>query len=160
LTPLLLPLALVAGCNASVGSDTGSGTQPIGRPGLVAAYGFDEGNGSVANDASGHGLNGTISGPTWTTGKFGGGLAFNKNLVPVPDANHLDFPPGFTLSAGVYPTATLQQWPSVIMKEKKPSQLAYALYANSDKAHPSAFFSHSNVQKRVDGGSALPLNTW
>ena len=47
-------------------------------PGLIAAYGFNEGSGAGASDASGNGHTGTISGATWTAqGKFGGALAFD-----------------------------------------------------------------------------------
>src|SRR5213595_3873408 len=45
--------------------------------GLVAAYGFNEGTGTTANDVSGNGNNGTISGATWTSlGKYGNALNF------------------------------------------------------------------------------------
>ena len=57
--------------------------------GLQAFYKFDEGNGTVAYDSSGRGNHGTIYGPTWTTGKAGGGLHFNgtDNYVSVPVIN-------------------------------------------------------------------------
>lgn len=45
-------------------------------PGLSAHWRFDEGQGTVAADSSGHGLNGTVSGPTWTAGKLGFALSF------------------------------------------------------------------------------------
>src|SRR5262249_18049918 len=45
--------------------------------GLIAAYGFDEGSGTTALDESGHRLNGSIVGATWTAGKYGQGLSFN-----------------------------------------------------------------------------------
>ena len=49
-------------------------------PGLVAAYAFDEGTGSVAVDASGNGHQGAIVGAAWTTGgRYGGALSFNGN---------------------------------------------------------------------------------
>ncbi|MFA5313416.1 MAG: LamG-like jellyroll fold domain-containing protein, partial [Methanomassiliicoccales archaeon] len=44
--------------------------------GLVAAYNFDEGSGTTLIDSSGNGNNGTISGATWTTGKYGQSLNF------------------------------------------------------------------------------------
>src|SRR5439155_14977083 len=40
---------------------------PTPAPGLVAAYGFNDGSGTVVNDASGNGNNGIINGATWTT---------------------------------------------------------------------------------------------
>ena len=35
--------------------------------GLVAAYSFDEGTGTIVNDTSGNGNTGTISGATWNS---------------------------------------------------------------------------------------------
>src|SRR5262249_5981258 len=47
-------------------------------PSLMAAYGFNEGSGTVVNDQSGNGNNGTITGATWTTsGRYGNALTFN-----------------------------------------------------------------------------------
>src|SRR5689334_18074399 len=77
------------GCRDAT-SDTPDGArserQTLAIPGLVAAYGFDEGSGTTAVDASGNGLNGTLAGQTWTTGRYGGALAFNTNYVTVPDS--------------------------------------------------------------------------
>ena len=58
-------------------------------PGLVAAYGFDEGSGTSVTDASGNGNTGTITSATWAaTGKFGKALQFNGTnaLVTIPNA--------------------------------------------------------------------------
>ena len=47
-------------------------------PGLVAAWGFNEGVGTTTADASGNNNTGTISGATWSTqGRFGGALTFD-----------------------------------------------------------------------------------
>jgi hypothetical protein len=51
---------------------------PGTRPDLVAAYGMDEGTGSLLLDQSGHANDGLlIDGPAWTTGRHGGALAFD-----------------------------------------------------------------------------------
>ena len=56
----------------------GAGLDVRDAPGLVAAYGFDEGSGTTVTDASGNGNNGTITNATWaTTGKYGKALQFN-----------------------------------------------------------------------------------
>ncbi len=62
-------------------------------PALVAAYGFEEGSGSTAADASGLGHTGQISGATWTSnGRFGNALQFDgvNDFVTVADSNYLD----------------------------------------------------------------------
>lgn len=42
-------------------------------------WSLDEGSGFVAVDSSGNDFNGTITGATWTTGKYGGALNFDGN---------------------------------------------------------------------------------
>ncbi|HEY2478793.1 MAG TPA: hypothetical protein VGI17_08670, partial [Solirubrobacterales bacterium] len=42
----------------------------------VAAYSFDEGQGAVAHDSSGHGHEGTVENAQWTSGRFGESLKF------------------------------------------------------------------------------------
>src|SRR4029077_11313111 len=87
--------------------------------GLVAAYGFNEGNGTVVNDVSGNGNNGTISGATWTTsGKYGNALTFNGTnaLVSINNATSLQLTTGMTLEAWVYPTTVSNKFRDVIYK--------------------------------------------
>ena len=66
----------------------------------------------------GSGNTGTISGATWTAGRFGQALSFDgvNDLVTVNDANSLDLTTGMTLEAWVYPTA-LSGWQSAILKQ-------------------------------------------
>src|SRR6516165_3483479 len=85
----------------------------------VAAYGFNEGSGTVVNDVSGNGNNGTISGATWTTsGKYGNALSFNGTnaLVTVNNAPSLQLTSAMTLEAWVYPTTVSNAWQDVIYK--------------------------------------------
>lgn len=77
--------------------------------GLVGYWKFDEGTSTMANDSSGYGHTGTpINSPTWTAGRFGGGVYFNKTLAPYinvgdPADGSLDFPfNDFSFSAWVY----------------------------------------------------------
>src|SRR5690349_14029109 len=70
--------------------------------GLVAAYAFNEGSGTIVTDSSGNGNNGSISGATWTTaGKFGGALSFNgtSSRVIINDSASLHLSTGMTLEA-------------------------------------------------------------
>jgi len=62
------------------------------HPGLVAWWRLDEVTGTAANDASGYGNNGAISGvATWGTGMHGGALSFDgsSTYVTVPAASSL-----------------------------------------------------------------------
>jgi hypothetical protein len=45
--------------------------------GLVGCWNFDEGSGSIVNDASGYSSNGTVSGASWTNGKVWSALKFD-----------------------------------------------------------------------------------
>lgn len=56
-----------------------------------AYWNFEEHSGTTANDTSGAGNNGTLSGttkPTWTTGYIGGGLQFNGSTGWVAGTNN------------------------------------------------------------------------
>jgi fibronectin type 3 domain-containing protein len=99
--------------------------------GLVAAYSFDAGSGTIADDVSGNGNRGTISGATWSsTGKFGRSLLFDTAaLVSVADAASLDLTGAMTIEAWVRPSSTTQFRP-VAVKENS-SAIVYGLYANS-----------------------------
>lgn len=46
---------------------------------LGGLWRFNEGGGVTANDSSGNGRNGTVTGATWTTGKLDSGLSFDGN---------------------------------------------------------------------------------
>ena len=130
--------------------------------GLVGAWGFNETAGTTANDASGAGNPGTLSGPTRTTaGKYGSALAFDgvNDLVTVADANSLDLTTGMTLEAWVRPTAG-GNWKTVLLKEQ-PGHLAYALYSHEDTGRPSGHVFTTAAGDTWTGAPAvLALNTW
>ena len=77
--------------NRSVQSPPVSGTTMAPPPpgtGLLVAYSFDEGAGTIAHDASGNGNNGTlVNGPTWVAGRHGSALSFNgvNNYINVDE---------------------------------------------------------------------------
>lgn len=80
---------------------------PVG--GLIAAYGFDEGSGGIAHDASGHGLNGVVQGATWVlAGHFGGALSFDgvNDYVDLGNPTLLRLTGDMTLSAWVKAAGT------------------------------------------------------
>jgi chitodextrinase len=151
-----------AAANLSVYSNVANATTQAGGTtpgGLVAAYSFDEGAGTSASDASGNGHAGTITGATWSAGKFGNALSFNgaNSMVSIADANDLDLGTAMTLSAWVNP-AVLSDWRTVILKER-PNGLSYALYAH-DTARPAVYINTGGADIAADGSQSLPGNTW
>jgi hypothetical protein len=132
--------------------------------GLVAAYTFSEGSLATTADASGAGLNGTITGATWTTsGRFGNALSFNglSDWVTVADSPALRFTSGMTIEAWVYPTAIGGgAWRTVVMKEAA-GDLSYTLYADdSTPSRPAGYINRGGTHVSVTGTAPLPLNTW
>lgn len=132
--------------------------------GLVAAYGFEEGSGTVASDASGNGNTGAITGATWSTGgRYGDALVFNgtNSIVTVNDSTALDLTAGMTLEAWINPTVlNAQQWMSIIYKPVTTSATVdYVLQGSSRSSEvPSVGVSIST--SNVSGATVLPLNTW
>src|SRR3954469_1507600 len=129
--------------------------------GLVAAYGFNEGNGTTVTDISGNGNNGTVTNTSWSTGgKFGGALSFDgtSSWVAIANSTSLNLTTGMTLEAWVNPSATGSLWRTTILKEQSGG-LAYALYANTDTQRPSG---HVYVSSEFDtrGTAAVALNAW
>jgi hypothetical protein len=128
---------------------------------LVAAYGFDEGAGSAAMDASGNGNNGSLTGTTWVaTGKFGAALSFNgtSSLVTVPDSASLDLTNGMTVEAWVRPTSS-SGWHTILLKESTGT-FAYALYSHNNSNRPASYITVEATERFINGSVALQLNTW
>ena len=70
--------------------DTATGIVTLNITGLTAFWQFNDGAGSSAADSTGNGYTGVLNnGPTWTTGTYGGALAFNgsNQFVSVSDTN-------------------------------------------------------------------------
>jgi hypothetical protein len=90
------------------------------HPGLVGWWRFDEGAGTVAEDSSGYGNDGTIYGATWVDGKYGKALSFDgvDDYVEVVDADSLDFgsADNFTLEAWAYFNSVSDKWRGILTK--------------------------------------------
>jgi hypothetical protein len=134
-----------------------------GSPGLVAAFGFDEGSGSSVVDASGNGNVGVVNGPVRVAGRFGGGLRFAGsfgNAVVVPSSASLNsVSSAFTVSAWVNLTST-SGWRTVVMREAGVSSYAYGLYArNGAGGYPSLWVNLSGDQD-LYGDAPMPTGVW
>ena len=126
----------------------------------MAAYGFNEGSGTLLTDLSGNANNGTISGATWTTsGKYGNALSFNGTnaLVTVNNAASLQLTSAMTLEAWVYPTTVSSAWRDVIYKG---NDNYYLEGTSSNSSRPAAGAILGGVYGEVYGTAALTANTW
>jgi hypothetical protein len=139
-----------------------SNTAPPGPSGLVAAYSFSEGSGTMVDDASGKGHVGTISGATWqAVGRYGAALSFDgvNDKVTVADSVSLDLTTGMTLEAWVKPVAgSLGGWRTIALKEGAGG-LAYSVYANQSVQQPGVEITAGT--KYVSSGTAtLSTTAW
>ena len=137
----------------------------LSSPGLVAAYNFDQGVGTILSDRSGNANNGTVSGATWSTsGKYGGALAFDgvNDIVSVSDSASLDLTTGMTLEAWTNPSALgsgSSNWRTTAFKQQ-PGGMVYALYANNGSGARPAGQVNIGGERNVVGTAQLPLDVW
>ncbi len=97
------------GTSSSSVTVTVSNSAPPTPAGLVAGWAFNESLGTSVNDVSGNGNNATLqNGPTWTPGKYGGGLRFDgvNDFLTAPSSPSLNFSgSAMTLSMWINPLA-------------------------------------------------------
>jgi Concanavalin A-like lectin/glucanases superfamily len=126
----------------------------------VAAYSFNEGNGTTVHDASGNGNNGTLQGgASWTTsGRYGNAISFNGTnaYVNVPSSSSLQLTSAMTLEAWVNPSLLTGNWRNVIYKGNDN----YYLEADSTSAKPVTGGILGGSYGEVYGPNALTVNTW
>lgn len=146
----------------------GIGTTPspvMAQTGLVAYYPFD-GN---ANDASGNGNHGTISGGvTLTTDRFGNpNSAYHfdgiNGIIEVPDAPILDVRVAITLAAWVYPEVNSGVGLPIVLKYRSQiGERAYWLYAwtSGQPTGPRFRVDLPGTPGDVYSPNLLPINTW
>lgn len=128
---------------------------------LVAAYGFEEGTGTVVSDNSTYNNQGTISGATWSAGKFGRGLEFNGTnaFVTVPNSASLAASKALTISAWVYPTKIESKWSPILFKPIDATQISYVLQGTSPQSGISSLFISPGTSN-LFATNVLPVNTW
>jgi hypothetical protein len=130
-----------------------------GVVGLVAAYNFDEGGGTVVSDVSGNGNDGTIRRASYVGGRTGSALSFDgSSYVTILDNPSLDLTSGMTLEAWVRPTLTGNIRP-VIYKERSVGFSYALLSANSNSGRPAGMI-RTSADRTVTAPSAIPSSAW
>ena len=133
---------------------------PVDTTGLVGAWGFEDGIGTIASDSSPAANVGNVSGASWTeSGRFGGALSFDgvNDMVSVPDADSLDISNAMTLEAWVFPTQR-GGWRTAVMKERAGG-LAYAIYSSGWNDRPSGHLTTGSEQD-ARGTAELTVGSW
>jgi RHS repeat-associated protein len=130
-----------------------------GQSTLVAAWSFNEGTGTTSDDRSTNDHTASLSGPAWTTGKYGGGLSFDgvDDVVSVADANDLDFSSAFTIEAWVRPDVSAAVRP--LVRKGAMSGFAYSLSLTTD-TKPKAEVVIGGTTYSVTGSSVLADTTF
>jgi fibronectin type 3 domain-containing protein len=128
--------------------------------GLVAAYGLDEGSGTSTADGSGRGNTGTLSGATWTVGKFGNAANFDgvNDWVTVADSSSIDLTTGMTLEAWVLPSNNTG-WRTILFKEQT-NNVTYSLFSSTNTNVPRSEAVLGGTARSVNGPSAITGGVW
>lgn len=131
--------------------------------GPVAAYSFDEGEGTTLEDVTGSGHNGEIESAEWTDrGKYGGALEFDgkDDCVTVPDAEELRTTEEFTLETWVKPASPVGDDP-IVYKDAwghVADSLGIGIYSS---AKPEGFIGEGEGEfESVAGSAAIEANVW
>ena len=130
-------------------------------PGLVGAWGFDEGDGTTVGDSSGRGHDGTLSGAgvDWDpAGKNGSALSFDGNSgnVKIPHASDISLASSYTLEAWVKPS-TLSGYQTILVKEETSGCGYWLQTADTDI---SSGFNSGGCDEHRSGPQPIPLNQW
>ncbi|HEY2479284.1 MAG TPA: LamG domain-containing protein [Solirubrobacterales bacterium] len=147
---------------AEVGSDMEA---PIVTPkqGPVAAYSFDEGEGTTVEDTTGDGHTATIEDGIWTDGRYGGGIGFDgkggSECVSVPDSPELRFSEEFTLEAWVKPVGSADEDPVVVRESSGRDAFGLGLGSRED-GEAEGFIGEGSGSKAAVGGERVREYEW
>ncbi|MFA6897000.1 MAG: LamG domain-containing protein [Patescibacteria group bacterium] len=127
---------------------------------------FDEGSGTVAHDESFNHNDGTISGATWTTGKFGSAISLtNGSCVDAGSGASLNLPQALSISVWIYPTAEYVGYAAhSISKNTSLADANFVLYyfgTTSGINRRLMFYgTRDGVWGNLSDSYEVSLNTW
>jgi len=108
---------------------------------------LDEGKGDDAKDSSGNGNDGTIQGAEWVDGKFSKALSFDgtDDRVVIPDADSLDLPKAWTITAWVFVNKSENAYGHIVGK-RSGAGTNYAFRTSSVGTGWESYFSRGGWQ--------------
>jgi glucose/arabinose dehydrogenase/chitodextrinase len=131
--------------------------------GIVAGYAFDDGSGTTAADASGHGITGTLTnGPTWGPGRYAGAINLDgvDDYVDLGNPASLHLTGSMTISAWINSSAFPTDDAAVVSKR---GSIGFQLDTTVDRGARSIGFKLTNgtgADMIRYGMTALHTNTW
>ncbi len=134
---------------------------PPPATGPVAAYGFNEGSGSTTADASGNKYTATVSGATWTTGKYGNALNFTSSAFVRVSNTALNNQVPFSYCAWIYPRSQGGSKDGRIL-HKGTATTRKQLQTDSSVVNSLALYVDraSGAAQAISTANALTLNQW
>ena len=134
--------------------------------GIISHWTFDEGNGAIVGDSSGHGFDGNVIGANWSSGNISGGMFFDgvNDYVEIASNPSFDVTTKLTIAAWVYPTAVGQANGSRIVSRTVSGggNDTYSLGLVAGTTTPVLIIKRtsSEIPTNYITSSSLPLNTW
>jgi len=123
---------------------------------IAGVWLFDDGSGDVALDSSGNGNDGIVTGVTWTTGRFGGGLLFeDAGSVEIASTAKLQVGDQKTIMA-YFSAQALDDWHQLIAKD---GEYLLRIDPPSEGGNMSSFFNVGGWEPRSSAG-VPQLGTW
>jgi hypothetical protein len=153
------------GVVGDIGITNGSLWQPVypSDDGLVLYLPFSEGTGTTTYDKSPYGNDGTITGATWTTGKYGNALSLNGlgDYVNIGDLPILRFTneSNFTISSWINKPGQTNGTAGNPIFDKFASQ-GYRLYEQRGALRFDVRNSTSGISTHLTSFDVISNNTW
>jgi hypothetical protein len=138
-------------------TDTDTVTISINGDGAVLMLHLDETSGTSAADGSPSGLDGTLTGGTWSGGRFFGALGFDgSNWLTVPDDDALDITDDFTIDWWMRTDDVGSTWQAVLTKG---TDYNYSIWIYQDELY---FYGVTTSLGYVNAGTTASIGdgTW